>query len=50
MSLHEILSDYRYAFQQAPLPRLEGEPGPTGERYALFVAVLEPVRVETELS
>ena len=45
----EILSDYRYAFQQELFPRLEGELGPIGERYELFVAVLELVRVETLL-
>ena len=44
MSLREMLSDYWYAFQQELFPRLEGELGPMGERYELFVAVLELVR------
>ena len=42
MSLREMLSDYWYAFQQELFPRLESELGPMGERYELFVAVLEP--------
>ena len=46
MSLREMLSDYWYAFQQELFPRLESELGPMGERYELFVAVLELVRVE----
>ena len=41
MSLREMLSDYWYAFQQELFPRLESELGPMGERYELFVAVLE---------
>ena len=49
MSLREILSDYWYAFQQELFPRLESELGPMGERYELFVAVLELVRVEALL-
>ena len=44
-----MLSDYWYAFQQELFPRLEGELGPMGERYELFVAVLELVRVEALL-
>ena len=40
-----MLSDYWYAFQQELFPRLESELGPMGERYELFVAVLELVRV-----
>ena len=47
MSLREMLSDYWYAFQQELFPRLESELGP--ERYELFVAVLELVRVEALL-
>ena len=47
--LREMLSDYWYAFQQELFPRLEGELGPMGERYELFVAVLELVRVEALL-
>ena len=43
-----MLSDYWYAFQQELFPRLESELGPMGERYELFVAVLE-VRVEALL-
>ena len=37
MSLRKMLSDYWYAFQQELFPRLEGELGPMGERYELFV-------------
>ena len=44
-----MLSDYWYAFQQELFPRLESELGPMGERYELFVAVLELVRVEALL-
>ena len=43
MSLREILSDYWYAFQQELFPSLESELGPMGERYELFVTVLELV-------
>ena len=49
MSLREMLSDYWYAFQQELFPRLESELGPMGERYELFVVVLELVRVEALL-
>ena len=49
MSLREMLSDYWYAFQQELFPRLESELGPMGERYELFVSVLELVRVEALL-
>ena len=49
MSLREMLSEYWYAFQQELFPRLESEFGPMGERYELFVAVLELVRVEALL-
>ena len=49
MSLREMLSDYWYAFQQELFPRLESELGPMGQRYELFVAVLELVRVEALL-
>ena len=49
MSLREMLSDYWYAFQQELFPRLESDLGPMGERYELFVAVLELVRVEALL-
>jgi len=37
------------AFQQGLFPRLESDLGPMGERYELFVAVLELVRVEALL-
>ena len=47
MSLREMLSDYWYAFQQELFPT--SELGPMGERYELFVAVLELVRVEALL-
>ena len=43
-----MLSDYWYAFQQELFPRLESEL--VGERYELFVAVLELVRVEALLT
>ena len=49
MALREMLSDYWYAFQQELFPRLESVLGPMGERYELFVAVLELVRVEALL-
>ena len=49
MSLREMLSDYWYAFQQELFPRLESDLGPLGERYELFVVVLELVRVEAPL-
>ena len=48
MSLREMLSDYWYAFQQELFPRLESELGPMGERYELFVAVLELVSTPVE--
>ena len=49
MSLREMLSDYWYAFQRELFPKLESELGPMGERYELFVAVLELVQVEALL-
>ena len=49
MSLREMLSDYCYVFQQELFPRLESHLAPLGERYELFVAVLELVRVEALL-
>ena len=49
MSLREMLSDYWFAFQQELFPRLESELGPMGERYELFISVLELVRVEALL-
>ena len=49
VSLREMLSDYWFAFQQELFPRLESELGPMGERYELFVSVLELVRVEALL-
>lgn len=44
-----MLSDYWYAFQLELFPRLESKFGPMGERYELFVVVLELVRVEALL-
>ena len=49
MFLRQMLSDYWFAFQREPFPRLESELGPMGERYELVVAVLELVRVEALL-
>ena len=49
MSLHEMLSDYWCALQRELFPGLESELGPMGERYELFVTVLELVRVEAHL-
>ena len=46
MSLRAILSNYWFAFQQELFPWLEDELGPVGERYELFIKVLEFVRVE----
>ena len=46
MSLHEMLSKYRSAFQREFFPALEEELGPLGERYELFVTVLECVQLE----
>ena len=46
MSLREILSNYWFAFQRELFPALEEELGPLGERYELFVTVLEFVRVK----
>ena len=50
MSLHEILSNYGFVFQRELFPALEEEIGPLGERYELFVTVLEFVRVERFLA
>ena len=50
MSLHEILSNYWFVFQRELFPALEEEIGPLGERYELFVTVLEFVRVERFLA
>lgn len=49
MSLRETLSNYWYAFQQELFPRLETQLDPLSERYRLFVAVVEFVRLETLL-
>ena len=49
MSLREILSNYWFVFQRELFPALEEEIGPLGERYELFVTVLEFVRVEPSL-
>ena len=48
MSLREMLSDYWYALQQE-FPALEGEFGPMGERYELFITVLKLIRIEAHL-
>ena len=50
MSLREILSNYWFVFQRELFPALEEEIGPLGERYELFVTVLEFVRVERFLA
>ena len=47
MSLREMLSGLLVRVSTSP--RLEGELGPMGERYELFVAVPELVRVEALL-
>ena len=47
MSLRETLSNYWYAFQQELFPKLETQLAPLSERYQLFVAVVEFVRLET---
>ena len=44
-----MLSNYLQVFQGELFPNLERELGPLGERYELFVAVLELVRVEALL-
>ena len=49
MSLREMLSDYWYAIQRELFLRLESDLGPLGERYEIFVAVLELVRVKALL-
>ena len=49
MSLRETLSNYWYAFQQELFPKLETQLAPLSERYELFVAVVEFVRLETLL-
>ena len=45
MSLRVRLSSYWCAFQEYLFPTIEAV-GPLGERYQLFIAVLELVRVE----
>ena len=49
MSLQVRLSSYWCAFQEYLFPTIEAELGPLGERYQLFIAVLELVRVEQHL-
>ena len=49
MALRETLSNYWYAFQQELFPKLETQLAPLSERYQLFVAVVEFVRLETLL-
>ena len=46
MSLRTISSDYWFALQQELFPALTEDLGPLGERYQLFVTVLEFVRRE----
>ena len=49
MSLLVRLSSYWCAFQQSLFPTIAEDLGPLGERYQLFIAVLEFVRVEQQL-
>ena len=49
VSLCQLLSDYWLAFQLELFPKLESERGPMGERYEVFVAILELVRAEALL-
>ena len=44
-----MLAYYWYAFQRELFPNLKSDLGPLRERYELFVAVLELIRVETLL-
>ena len=50
MSLLVRLSSYWCAFQQHLFPTIAEDLGPQGERYQLFISVLEVVRVEQQLS
>ena len=49
MSLRVRLSSYWCAFQEYLFPTIEEDLGPLGERYQLFISVLELVRVEQHL-
>ena len=49
MSLRVRLSSYWCAFQEYLFPTIEADLGPLGERYQLFITVLELVRVEQHL-
>ena len=49
MPLRTILSSYWCAFQEYLFPAIEQDLGPLGERYQLFITVLELVRVEQQL-
>ena len=49
MSLRIRLSSYWCAFQEYLFPTIEEDLGPLGERYQLFITVLEFVRVEQHL-
>ena len=49
MSLRVILSSYWCAFQEYWFPTIKEDLGPLGERYQLFITVLEFVRVEQHL-
>ena len=49
MSLRTTLSTFWCAFQEHLFPTIEDDLGPLGERYQLFITVLEFVRVEQHL-
>ena len=49
MSLRTRLSSYWRAFQEYLFPIIEQDLGPLGERYQLFISVIELVRVEQHL-
>ena len=49
MSLLATISTFWCSFQAQLFPTIEDDLGPLGERYQLFIAVLEFVRVEQHL-
>ena len=49
MSLRTTLSTFWCAFQEHLFPTIEDDLGPLGDRYQLFITVLEFVRVEQHL-
>ena len=49
MSLRTTLSSFWCAFQEHLFPTIEDDLGPLGDRYQLFITVLEFVRVEQHL-